>query len=223
MSLRAGSSETKLLVLLMLVVGVLGAVMSSTGVVAIFVPIVIRICQNTGTPPSQLMMPLSLAALISGITTLVATAPNLVVKSELVRAGASGFRFFSFTPFGAPILILGVLYMVFARRWLAGRSASGAEEPVARPSLHDWVAHYRLADRAHRVRITDGSLLADRTDATGSAAELRRQHSRFETPVNTLVVTPGNYGFGDFACIGMSSTCVVLAVSVLMVPLLLPP
>ena len=38
----AGSSETRLLVLLMLVVGGLGAVMSSTGVVAIFIPIVLR-------------------------------------------------------------------------------------------------------------------------------------------------------------------------------------
>src|SRR5580698_614954 len=56
--LKAGSSAIRLLVLLMLVVGALGAVMSSTGVVAIFIPIVLRIAQNTNTPPSQLMMPL---------------------------------------------------------------------------------------------------------------------------------------------------------------------
>src|SRR3954463_16429249 len=58
---KAGSSETRLIVLLMLVVGVLGSVMSSTGVVAIFIPIVLRIAQNTGTAPSRLMMPLSVA------------------------------------------------------------------------------------------------------------------------------------------------------------------
>ncbi len=159
---RAGSSETRLLVLLMMVVAALGAVMSSTGVVAIFIPIVIRICQNTGTPPSQLMMPLSFAALISGMTTLVATAPNLVVNSELVRAGAGGFHFFSFTPFGVPILILGILYMIFARRWLAGRAADGGKNAAARPSLRDWIEQYNLADRAHRVRVTDGSPLVDK-------------------------------------------------------------
>ena len=64
-------------------------------------------------------MPLSFAALISGMTTLIATAPNLVVNSELVRHGDAGFHFFSFTPFGVPILMLGIIYMIFARRWLA--------------------------------------------------------------------------------------------------------
>ena len=37
----------------MLVVGGLGSVMSSTGVVAIFIPIVLRIAQNTGPPPAD--------------------------------------------------------------------------------------------------------------------------------------------------------------------------
>src|SRR6516162_7249925 len=82
---RAGSSETLLIVLLMVVVCGLGATMSSTAVTAIFIPVVLRIAQKTGTSPSRLMMPLSVAALISGMMTLVATAPNLVVNSELVR------------------------------------------------------------------------------------------------------------------------------------------
>src|SRR5271165_1093528 len=91
---KAGSSETKLLVLLMLAVGGLGALMSSTAVVAIFIPVVLRISQNTGVAPSRLMMPLSFAALISGMLTLVATAPNLVINAELDRAGFAGFGFF---------------------------------------------------------------------------------------------------------------------------------
>ena len=115
---KAGSSETRLIVLLMLVVCGLGATMSSTAVTAIFIPVVLRIARSTGTSPGRLMMPLSFAALISGMTTLVATAPNLVVSGELERQGFKGFSFFDFTPFGVPILILGILYMLFARRWL---------------------------------------------------------------------------------------------------------
>jgi len=84
----AGSSDKRMLVLLMLAVSGLGAFMSSTAVVAIFIPVVLRICQNTGAAPSQLMMSLSFAALISGMLTLVATAPNLVVNAELIRQGA---------------------------------------------------------------------------------------------------------------------------------------
>jgi len=40
--------------------------------------------------------------------------------------------------------------------------------------------------------------------------------------VNTLVVTPGNYTFGDFARIGVPFSVVVLIVCVILVPWLLP-
>src|SRR5215831_6060866 len=133
---KASSSETRLVVLLMAAVTGLGAFMSSTGVVAIFIPVALRIAQRTGAPARRLMMPLSAAALISGMMTLVATAPNLVVNSELVRHGEAGFHFFSFTPFGLPVLILGIVYMLFARHWLGGTTQEEAAA-TARPTLRD--------------------------------------------------------------------------------------
>ena len=42
------------------------------------------------------------------------------------------------------------------------------------------------------------------------------------SPVNTLVVAPGNYGFGDFVKVGVPFSLVVMAVSVLLVPWMLP-
>jgi di/tricarboxylate transporter len=106
------------------------------------------------------MMPLSMAALISGMTTLVATAPNLVVNGELERHGVEGFRFFSFTPFGVPILVLGVIYMIFARHWLAVGDKAKAS---GRPTLADWIEEYKLADREYRLRVTDRSPLVGKT------------------------------------------------------------
>jgi di/tricarboxylate transporter len=43
------------------------------------------------------------------------------------------------------------------------------------------------------------------------------------SPVNTLVVTPGRYSFGDFVRIGVPFSLIVMAVSVALVPWLLPP
>jgi di/tricarboxylate transporter len=43
------------------------------------------------------------------------------------------------------------------------------------------------------------------------------------SPVNTLVVTPGNYTFGDFVKIGAPFALIVMTVSVILVPWLLPP
>jgi len=160
---KAGSSETRLIGLLMLVVCGLGATMSSTAVTAIFIPVALRIAQSTGTSPSRLMMPLSFAALISGMMTLVATAPNLVVNSELVRHGLTGFSFFSFTPFGLPVLVLGTAYMLLARHWLPESKPESHGTGKGSPKLTDWVDEYQLAGREQRVRVLWNSPLAGHT------------------------------------------------------------
>ena len=43
------------------------------------------------------------------------------------------------------------------------------------------------------------------------------------SPVNTLVVTPGNYRFGDFVKVGVPFSLIVMAVCVALVPLVFPP
>lgn len=156
---RAGASEPRLVSLLMLVVAVIGSVMSSTGVVAIFIPIVLRIAHMARIPAGRLMMPLSMAALISGMMTLVATAPNLVVHAELIRQGHAGFGFFTFTPFGVLILALAIIYMSVARRFLAGGPAAAVAD---RATLKDWVEDYALAGRERRLQLRPGSRLVGR-------------------------------------------------------------
>lgn len=160
---RAGRNETRLIALLMLMVAGVGSVMSSTGVVALFIPVVLRIAQNAGIPPGRLMMPLSVAALISGMMTLVATPPNLVVNGELTRNGFAGFGFFSFTPFGLPVLVLGIGYMIMTRRWLAPAAARDTPAMPERPRLAQWIAEYGLADRECRLRVTPASPLVGKT------------------------------------------------------------
>jgi di/tricarboxylate transporter len=158
---KAGSSEARLVAMLMLVVCSLGAFMSSTAVTAIFIPVALRIARSSGATPGRLMMPLSMSALISGMMTLVATAPNLVVSGELERHGFDGFQFFAFTPFGIPILALGIGYMLFARRWL-GETAATASQTQG-PRLSEWIEEYQLLKREHRVSVSARSPIVGET------------------------------------------------------------
>ncbi|AXD10536.1 SLC13 family permease [Salmonella enterica] len=151
----AGSSEIKMLVLLMITVAGLGAFMSSTGVVAIFIPVVLSVSMHMQTSPSRLMMPLSFAGLISGMMTLVATPPNLVVNSELLREGLHGFSFFSVTPLGVVVLALGIVYMLVMRFMLKG-DAPG-QQAGKRRTFRDLIRDYRLTGRARRLAIRPGS------------------------------------------------------------------
>jgi di/tricarboxylate transporter len=207
---KAGNSEVRLIVLLMLVVSMLGASMSSTAVTAIFIPVALRISQSTGIGQGRLMMPLSFAALISGMLTLVATAPNLVVNSELERHGIEGFRFFSFTPFGLPILALGILYMAYARRWLNPKQDESRRR--TRPSLATWIDEYKLADREHRVRVTDRSPLVGRT--------LRELNLRSGAGVNILAMERNRKFAGEV--FSPTANAEVQAGDILLVDLLAP-
>ncbi|RFA26992.1 SLC13 family permease [Alkalilimnicola ehrlichii] len=154
---RAGRNEARLIFLLMVIVTGVGSFMSSTGVVAIFIPVVLRIARNARIPASRLMMPLSVAALISGMMTLVATAPNLVVHAQLVRDGYDGFSFFAFTPFGIPILILAIGYMLIVRRFLGAAAPAVDLAQANRPHLSEWIDEYKLTSREHRLRISSQS------------------------------------------------------------------
>ena len=153
----AGSSSTRMLILLMAAVGGLGALMSSTAVVAIFIPVVLRISKNTGTPPSQLMMPLSVAALTSGMLTLVATAPEPRGERRTDAPGRAGLR----------LLQLYALRPARAGHWRSAICCSpgaGCQRwPIEgkgdqrQASLRHWIDQYQLAEREHRVRVLPGS------------------------------------------------------------------
>ena len=159
----AGSSETRMLVLLMVAVATLGAVMSSTGVVAIFIPVVLSVANRMGIPAGRLMMPLGFAGLISGMMTLVATPPNMVVNSELMRHDIQGFGFFGFTPMGVIILGMGILYMLLMRNRLVREGEEGKGKQMGRSTMRDLIRDYRLAGRARRLAIRPDSPLIGQT------------------------------------------------------------
>lgn len=117
------------------------------------------------TSPSRLMMPLSFAGLISGMMTLVATPPNLVVNSELLREGYAGFSFFSVTPIGLVVLVLGVFYMLLTRFALKGDPLHKNKDGWRRRTFRDLIKEYRLTGRARRLAIRPGSpLIGQRLD-----------------------------------------------------------
>lgn len=153
----SGASEVKVLVLLMLSIAGLGSFMSSTGIVAIFIPVVLAICSGMGISPRRLMMPLSVAGLISGMMTLIATPPNLVAHSELVKAGFDGFNFFSFTPIGVIVLVLGIGYMLLARHWLDNGEKNNVQGKTPNFSMSHLIEEYQLKGRAKMLLVEPDS------------------------------------------------------------------
>ncbi len=104
----AGQSRAGLTAVLMLGAGVLSAFMSSTGTVAVMLPVAAALAWDARLSPSLLLIPLSIGASLGGMLTLIGTPPNLVVAAELEAAGYEPFGFFDFTPVGLAALAVGV-------------------------------------------------------------------------------------------------------------------
>ena len=82
---KGGTDQTRLLILIMVGAAVLGSVMSSTAVVAIFIPIVLRIAAETKLDASRMLMPMSYAALISAMRTMTIARLFWVFWARLSR------------------------------------------------------------------------------------------------------------------------------------------
>jgi len=159
-----GSSETRLLLFLLPVVALLSAFMSSTGAVALLIPVVLSMARRSGMQPSQLLMPLAFAALIGGMLTLIGTPPNIIVSSQMRSAGLEPFGFFDFTPLGLAILIAGMGYLILVARKLLPERAQQLAENTA-PGVAAISGRYALSRQLHKLMITPGSPLAQKTPA----------------------------------------------------------
>ncbi len=154
-----GSSETRLIIVLMLVAGILSAFMNNIAATAVLMPAVATIGPRAGLAPGRLFMPLAFGAILGGTTTLVGTPPNILAAQVLSERGLEPFELFDFTPMGLAILGLGVVFMLtLGRKLLPTRDPHG---PAMRGD--DLTQVYRLQERLFSIRIPEGSPLHDRS------------------------------------------------------------
>ncbi len=96
-------------------VAIASAFVNNTAIVAVFIPLTIRMAQKYNLSPSKLLIPLSYIAIIGGTLTLVGTSTNLLVNSIYVDTTmAEPLGMFEFSRYGIFILIIGLLYIIFA-------------------------------------------------------------------------------------------------------------
>lgn len=155
-----GTSEVRLLVMIMVASATVGAFMSSTATAAIFIPITLTVAEKANLNHKRLLMPLAVASLISGMMTLVATTPNIVVNSALRDKGLAVFSFFSFTPYGVLILVLAIVFMALVgQNLLAGKDSK--VERKKEPSIDDLLRYHQVDKFEYYLRIPVNSNLVD--------------------------------------------------------------
>jgi di/tricarboxylate transporter len=157
----AGSSETRMIVVIMLTGGVMSAIMNNVAVAALMLPVVMDIARHTGSPPSKLLMPLAYGSLLGGLTTQIGTPPNILVSEALRNQGLRSFTFFDFTPIGLTVMFAGIAFMMIVGRHLLPKRDVAKES--SRTKDADWETQYDLQERLFNIRIPENSMLANKT------------------------------------------------------------
>ncbi len=194
----SGRNDRSLLVSIMGLSAFLSAFLSNLGVASVLLPVVVRVARKVKVPAGKLLLPMSLAAELGGVLTLVGTPPNLVVAELLGDKGYS-LGVFSFVPVGGAILLAGAAFIVLGSGKLL--SFEPAEEKVTRPKTRTVEREYGLRRAFYRVLVLKSSKIIGksveelrlREDFNLNLVGVRRSRGGSFLPVEaSFVPEPGN-------------------------------
>jgi di/tricarboxylate transporter len=169
-------------------VTLLSGFVKNIGALAMLMPIAFQLARRTGTSPSALLMPMSFGALLGGIVTLVGTAPNIIVSRVREQILGQPYGMFDFTPVGAGIAIVGVLFLTIGWRLLPG-DRKGAASMDSAFKLEGYITEVAVPEGSPAAGLTVKALEEQGENEIEVIALLRGGERRYE-PAGNVVIKP---------------------------------
>lgn len=175
---------------LSLLVAVASAFMNNVGALAIMMPIALHMARKNGTPPSYLLMPISFASLLGGMTTLIGTPPNIIIATFRADAVGEPFGMFAFSPVGVVIAASGILFVsLVGWRFLPKRAARRSEKDLF--DIDDYITEVKVKKTSRVKGLTFGELNAA-SDADVQILGLVRKNKRIHAPDENEILQTGD-------------------------------
>ena len=138
----AGSTESRIMVVISATVSFISSFMQNIGAAALFLPATIRISRQLRVPTSRILMPMGFCAIIGGVLTLIGSSPLIMLNdlmeswwknntSSLGGEPFEPFNLFTVTPVGVALLAGALIYFVLLGRFLLPKAERAGEEGVA--------------------------------------------------------------------------------------------
>lgn len=125
----------------------ISAFISTTAVVIVFIKIIDELSKRFKLSQTKLLMPISFAGILGGSCTLMGTSTNLIVNAVAKDLGAEKFSFFEFSFFGLIFLVVGIVVVTIASRFLPKDKQNTIEDD------------YQLKEFVTTVEIDSSSIL----------------------------------------------------------------
>lgn len=162
------------------IVLLLSAFVKNIGALSMALPAAYRFSHHTGTSTSRLLMPMSFASLLGGVTTLVGTSPNLIVSRIREDVSGSGFAMFDFAAVGLPVAIAGLVFLAVGHRLLPIREKSTTEGPQTKQIYTVEAIVPPRAPVAGQPASKLREISAQHVQVLGI---IRQQHTRIKNPI----------------------------------------
>ena len=187
-----GDSDFKLLFYIILFAGIIAGVINNTPVVALFIPLVIGIAKRKNSSPSKFLIPLSFAAMMGGLTTLIGTSTNILASDILARRTGEGFSMFEFTHLGLLVLFIGAIYMLFIGRKILPERIKAEAEVTEKFNMGKYLTETIIRENSPLI----GKTLKEaenKIDFDLNIIQLNRGKEKFLKPLNNKIIEEGDH------------------------------
>lgn len=168
---------------------VLSGFMNNVGALALLMPVAIQVAGRLDVPPGKILMPLAFGSILGGTTTLIGTPPNLIISGFRDSAGLGLFSMFDFTPVGAAVTLVGVVFIaVLGWRFVPARERSGIDSF----ETEAYITEVRVPVDGRLVGMTLRDLDAQFDELDAQIVGLVRNEVRLLAPSATRVVRPND-------------------------------
>lgn len=169
---------------------ILSAISNNTPIVVVFIPVIQALAEQGRRSSSKVMIPLSYAAILGGMVTLIGSSTNLLVSGSLRDLGETPFTMFSFAVPGLVVAAAGLLYVIFiAPRLLPDRATMAGA--LVGSSGRQYLAQITVGNTSGLVgHGATAGMFPDLTDITVRMV-LRGEHAELP-PFDDFVLRPGD-------------------------------
>ncbi len=188
---RYGHSPFKQLLAVLGLSGGSAGFINNTPVVAVMIPMVNTLSQKTGISPSKLLLPVSYAAMLGGMLTLIGTSTNILASDISARLIGRPFSMFEFTQLGFIVLVTGVVYLATIGRVLTPERIKMSDELIEGFGMAEYLTEVVVTDDSPLVGQTVNQSLAD-LDVDADIVQLIRENHVFTEPLGPKEIRPGD-------------------------------
>ncbi len=190
---RFGDNPTGQLAAVLGLAGGSAGIINNTPVVAIMIPMVQEIADRTGVSPSRLLMPVSFAAMMGGMLTLIGTSTNLLASDIYDRMGPQfeAFSMFEFTALGVVVLLVGVAYLLTIGQRLVPERVGTEGDLTQTFDMSEYLTEVVVQADSSFVGRTVETCLGD-LPADADVVQLVRDGAAFPEPLARKTVRAGD-------------------------------